>query len=258
MTQTAHKETKLQWKWVILSVVAGLIIVGAAYFIVAPMFHSGEIQVLMMLGGCIITGAVIGYFSPGVTMNEASIGGALVMLIMYLLRLLTNAEIHFSNSLNILLLFLGVGFSWLGGWAGEKLQGDESSAEEQQSKKFIWKWVIVGAVIAFALNVLFVFILSTLFPAHIYKLSTAGFIVSFVIMGFVVGYKSPGITLREPAVAGILAVLFDWIYLRFIITYRVGGKYIVIGLVLGFIISLFGAWLGELFQRRLEGKNVVP
>jgi asparagine N-glycosylation enzyme membrane subunit Stt3 len=110
MIHSAHKEKKLQWKWVVLSVVAGLIIVGAAYFIVAPMFHSGEVQVLMMLGGCIITGVVIGYFSPGITMNEASIGGALVMLIMFLLRAMTNAEIHFSPSMTILLCFLGVGF----------------------------------------------------------------------------------------------------------------------------------------------------
>ena len=224
MTHNAHQEPKLHWKWVILSVIAGLVIVGASYFIVAPTFHSGEVQVLIMLGGCIVTGAVIGYFSPGITINEASIGGALVMLIMFLLRSITNAEIHFSTSINILLLFLGVGFSWLGGWAGEKIQGDESSAEEKHTKKFIWKWVIVGAIIGFALNVLFVFILSTLFPPHIYKLSTAGFIVSFVIMGFIVGYKSPGITIREPAVAGILAVILDWIFLRFIITYRVPGN----------------------------------
>jgi hypothetical protein len=257
MTHHAHKEPKLQWKWVNLSVLAGLILVAASYFIVAPMFHSGEIQVLIVLGGCILTGVIIGYFSPGITMNEASLGGALVMLIMYLLRLITNAEFQFSNSMNILLLFLGMGFSWLGGWAGEKLQGDESSAEEKQSKKFIWKWVLVGAIIAFALNVLIVFILSRLFPAHLYKFSTAGFIVSFVIMGFIVGYKSPGITLREPALAGFFAVLLDWIYLRFIITYRVPGKYIAIGLIMGFIISLFGAWLGEVYQRRQEGNKTT-
>ncbi|MGD1046251.1 MAG: hypothetical protein ABR936_13160 [Bacteroidota bacterium] len=256
MTHSAHKEPKLHWKWVTLSVIAGLIIVGASYFIVANTFHSGEVQVLMMLGGCIVTGAVIGYFSPGITINEASIGGALVMMIMFILLAITNAEIHFSPSMNILLLILGVGFSWLGGWAGEKLQGDESSAEEKNIKKFLWKWVIVGAIVGFALNVLFVFILSTLFPPHIYKLSTAGFIVSFVIMGFIVGFKSPGITLKEPAVAGILAVVLDWIFLRFVITYRVPGKYIVIGLVIGFFISLFGAWLGELYQQSKQVKNI--
>ena len=256
MTHNAHKEPKLQWNWVTLSVIAGLIIVGVSYFIVAPTFYSGEVQVLIILCGCIVTGAVIGYFSPGITINEASIGGALVMVIMFFLRAITNAEIHFSTSMNILLLILGVGFSWLGGWAGEKLQGDESSPEEKHIKKFLWKWVLVGAIIGFALNVLFVFILSTLFPPHIYKLSTAGFIVSFVIMGFVVGFKSPGVTLKEPAIAGILAVVLDWIFLRVIITYRVPGKFIVMGLIMGFLISLFGAWLGEVYQKSKELKKI--
>jgi hypothetical protein len=57
-----------------------------------------------------------------------------------------------------------------------------------------------------------------------YILSTVENIVSFVLMGFVVGFKSPGITLREPDLAGLLEVILDWIYLRFIITYKVSGK----------------------------------
>jgi hypothetical protein len=255
MTHNAHQEPTLHWKWVVLSVIAGLIIVGASYLIVAPVFHSGEVQVLIMLGGCIVTGAVIGYFSPGITINEASIGGAIVILIMFLVRAMTNAEIQFSTSINILLLFLGVGFSWLGGWAGEKIQGDESSVEEKHIKKFLWKWVLVGIVIGFALNVLIVFILSTLFPPHIYKLSSTGFIVSFVIMGFIIGYKSPGITLGEPAVAGILAVILDWVFLRFIVSLRVPAMYLVVGLILGFMMSFFGAWLGEKYQQITEEKK---
>ena len=62
MTQSAHQEPGMHWKWVILSVIAGLIIVGASYFIVAPTFHSPEIQALVMLVGFIVTGAIIGYF----------------------------------------------------------------------------------------------------------------------------------------------------------------------------------------------------
>ena len=256
MTSKTHQEPKLQWKWVMLSVIAGLIIVGASYLIVAPMFHSGEVQALIMLGGFIMTGAIIGYFSPGITINEATAGGALVMIIMLFVLAFTNVEIHFTKSINLLLLILGVGFSWVGGWAGEKLQGDESSAEEKLVKKFLWKWALVGAVIGFALNVLFVFLLSTLFPPHIFKFAFGGFIVSFVITGFTVGFKSPGVTLREPAVAGLLAVVLDWIFLRFVISLPVPGMYIVIGLVMGFLISLFGAWLGELYQKSKEEKKI--
>jgi hypothetical protein len=255
MTHNAHQEPKLHWKWVILSVIAGLIIVGASYFMVAPTFHSGEVQALIMLGGFIVTGVIIGYFSPGITINEASVGGALVMVVMLLLLTITNAEIQFTKSINLLLLILGVGFSWVGGWAGEKLQGDDSSAEEKLVKKFLWKWVLVGVIIGFALNVLFVFLLSTLFPPHIFKFAFAGFIVSFVVTGFIVGVKSPGVTLKEPAVAGIFAVILDWVFLRLIISLRVPAMYIIVGLIMGFLISLFGAWLGEKYQQSAEEKK---
>jgi hypothetical protein len=59
MTHSAHNEPKLQWKWVVLSVIAGLVIVGASYFIVAPTFHSGQVQALVMLVGFIVTGTII-------------------------------------------------------------------------------------------------------------------------------------------------------------------------------------------------------
>jgi hypothetical protein len=257
MTQSTHIEPRLHWKWVILSVIAGLIIVGASYFIVAPTFHSGEVQAIVMLVGFIVTGVIIGYYSPGITINEASVGGALVMLLMLWLIYFTKVDIHFSMLINILLLILGVGFSWVGGWAGEKLQGDEDSAAEAQVQKFLWKWVIVGVIVCFALNILFVFILSKLFLIHIFKFAFVGFVVSFVVAGFIVGFKSPGVTLKEPAVAGLLAVILDWIYLKFIITLSIPTMYLVIGLIMGLMISFLGAWLGEKYQQSLEKKEAV-
>jgi hypothetical protein len=253
MTHHAHNEPKLHWKWVILSVIAGLIIVGSSYFVVAPKFQSGEVQALVMLVGFIVTGVIIGYFSPGITINEASIGGALVMVAMLFLLYITKAEIHVSAAINLLLMILGVGFSWVGGWAGEKLQGDETSASEVHANKFLWKWVIVGVIIGFALNVLLVFLLST-FQVHIFRFAKIGFILSFAVTGFIVGYKSPGITLKEPAVAGLLAVLLDWVFLRYIIVLRVPGLYLTVGLLLGGLISFFGAWLGEKYQQSLVKK----
>jgi hypothetical protein len=152
---------------------------------------------------------------------------------------------------------LGVGFSWVGGWAGEKLQGDDSSATEVLVQKFLWKWVVVGVIVGFALNILFVFLLSTLFLVYLLKFAFIGFIISFVLTGFVVGYKSPGITLKEPAVAGILAVILDWVFLKFFISFTVPPMYLTIGLVMGFMISLFGAWLGEKYQQSMEKKATV-
>jgi hypothetical protein len=257
MTNGAHQELKLHWKWVILSVVAGLIIVGVSYFVVAPKFQSAEIQALVMLVGFIVTGAIIGYFSPGVTVNEASLGGALVMLIMLWTIYLTRLAIHFSIPINLLLLILGVGFSWVGGWAGEKLQGDKESEKEAHIKRFLWKWVLVGVIIGFALNIMFVFVLARIFLHYAFKVAFVGFVISFVTTGFIVGLKSPGVTLKEAGIAGLLAVLLDWIFLKFIITLPVPIKYIIIGLFLGLILAFFGAWLGEKYQESLQKKKTV-
>jgi hypothetical protein len=257
MAEDALQQPKLHWKWVIISVLAGLVIVGASYYLVAPIFHSREVLALVMLVGFIVTGVIIGYYSPGVTINEATLGGSLVMLIILWSLYLFKAEVHFPFLINLLLLILGVGFSWVGGWAGEKLQGDEKSTSEAGSKKFLWKWVIVGVIVGFALNVLIVFLLSALFLAYLLKFAFVGFILSFVVMGFVIGYKSPGVTLKEPAVAGLMAVILDWVFLDFIIDLRVTTMYLVMGLIMGFLISLFGAWLGERYQQSAVKKEEV-
>ena len=255
MSTHVHDEAQLHWKWVILSVIAGLIVVGASYFIVAPTFHSAEIQALVMLVGFVIQGAIIGYFSPGITIKEATIGGAFVMIFMLLLLFAVQAaDLQQSFLSDFLLLLLGISFSWVGGWVGEKLQGDESSQAEKNLTHFQWKWVLVGIVVGFALNIFFVFLLSTIFLNWLLKSAFVGFVISFVVTGFVVGLKSPGKTIREPAVAGIAAVILDCIFLGIIVHLMVPVTYLIVGLVLGFLLSFLGAWLGEKYQDSTEKK----
>jgi len=52
-------------------------------------------------------------------------------------------------------------------------------------------------------------------------------------------------------------VLLDWVYLRYIVSLRVPAMYIIVGLLIGFMISLFGAWLGEKYQQSVEQKETV-
>ncbi|MBI4428007.1 MAG: hypothetical protein HY562_02695 [Ignavibacteriales bacterium] len=245
--------TGMQWKWVILGVIAGLAIVGASYFIVAPTFHSDEIQALVMLVGYAVTGVIVGYFSPGVTIKEATIAGFLVFIIMLGLLYATGAEFVQNQTINLLLLALGVSISWVGGWVGEKLQGSHG---EMHHEGFQWKWVLTGVVLGFALNILFVFLVAPAFRIDL-NVVLAAFIVSFVATGFIVGYKSPGVTLKEPAVAGLFAVGVDWVFLEFVITLAVPSKYLVAGLAIGFLFSLFGAWLGEKYQEAVQAKAAM-
>lgn len=246
----------LQWKWVTVGVVVGLIIVGVSYFLVAPTFHSAPIQALVMLSGFIIMGAIVGYFSPGVTMKEPTIAGGLVLVIMLGLLLIMGDELVQGIEKNLLGLLLGIGMSWVGAWVGEKLQGSEGHEEHETKRMFtdlVWKWVFVGVILGFALNVLLVFVLAPIFKIRL-DVAFVAFAASFVITGFVVGVKSPGVTLKEPALAGFLAVILDWLFLEYGIELHVEGGYLAFGLVLGFFLTLFGAWLGERYQMTLEKK----
>ncbi|HTP79394.1 MAG TPA: hypothetical protein VMM57_03200 [Bacteroidota bacterium] len=258
MSNDAPKQMlKIEWKWVVIAVVVGLIIVGASYSIVSKTFHSMEIQALIMMVGFAATGAIVAYFSPGVTINEPAVGGMIVMVLMLAFLYATGAsEIKQSATTNVLLLVLGIFFSWAGGWVGEKLQGDEDSATEAVSTRFQWKWVISGVVIGFALNALFVFLLAPAFQINL-NLILVAFLVSFVVTGFVVGYKSPGVTIKEPALAGVFAVVLDWVFVEFIVKLHVPASYVVSGLALGFLFSMVGAWLGEKFQESVEKKMAV-
>ncbi|HAV23211.1 MAG: hypothetical protein A2X67_00620 [Ignavibacteria bacterium GWA2_55_11] len=249
--ETAPQSSGIEWKWVIAGAIAGMIIVGASYFIVAPTFQSAEIQALVMMVGFALTGVIVGYFSPGVTIREAGIGGALVMLLMLavLYATGTNESLLQSQVINFLMLLLGAGFSLVGGWAGEKLQAasgphtDEDKAEDV----FHWKWVLIGIVIGFALNVLFVFLSAPVFNLS-QNVAIVAFLVSFIVTGFIVGFKSPGVTLKEPAVAGIFTVIIDWFFLEFGITLHISAEDLISGLALGFLFALLGAWLGEKYQ----------
>ena len=257
MSASPDQPAGLLWKWVWVGVVVGALIAGASFFIVLPTFHSTPIQALVLLSGFVVTGVIVGYASPGVTIKEASVAGGIVALLMVVLLYATGQALGQDMMRNLLLLVLGFGLSWIGAWVGEKLQGSEGSDEEETKRMFTdvqAKWVTVGVVLGFVLNVLGVFIVTPLFNTSL-NAAFGAFLVSLTVTGFIVAYKSPGVTLKEPAIAGFLAVLLDWSFLEFMLKLHVAGGYLAFGLILGFCLNLFGAWLGERYQMSVEAKQ---
>ena len=257
MAESTSQGAALEWKWVIVGVIVGVAIAGASFFIVIPTFHSTPIQALVLLSGFVVTGAIVGYASPGVTIKEASVAGGLVALLMIILLYATGQALGQDMLRNLLLLALGFGLSWIGAWVGEKLQGSETPEDEEIKRLFTdvqAKWVVVGVILGFALNVLGVFLVTPLFNTSL-SVAFGAFLVSLAVTGFIVAYKSPGVTLKEPAIAGFLAVLLDWSFLEFMIELHVSGGYLAFGLILGFCLNLFGAWLGEKYQMSMEAKQ---
>ncbi|HTY10502.1 MAG TPA: hypothetical protein VMF88_05475 [Bacteroidota bacterium] len=253
VTKTA---SPTQWKWVIIGVVAGIIIIGGSFFIVAPTFHSTAIQSLVLLIGFVVTGAVVGYFSPGITIKEAFFAGLILMFIFAFLLGATPLGEGLSKTLVYLLLVFSGILAQAGAWMGEKLQGsfEKKDGTAKDDVGFQWKWVLAGLALGLVLNVLFVFLLAPLFNINLNLIHVA-FSVSFVILGFIIGYKSPGVTIKEPAVAGVIAVIGDWLFIQYGIQLPVPVGYIAFGVVEGFLLTLLGAWLGERYQLAKESKE---
>jgi hypothetical protein len=245
-----------QWKWVVIGVIVGVVIIGGSFFVVAPTFHSTAIQSLVLLIGFVVTGAVVGYFSPGVTIKEALFAGVILMFIFALIFVATSWGTGQSTEMIILLLVFGGILSQAGAWMGEKLQGslETKGGTAKADVGFQWKWVLAGLALGLSLNVLFVFLLAPLLIIDLERIHVA-FAVSFVLLGFIIGYKSPGVTLKEPAVAGAIAVVFEWLFIQFGIQLSVPVGYIAFGVVEGFMLALFGAWLGERYQLAKESKK---
>jgi hypothetical protein len=125
-----------------------------------------------------------------------------------------------------------------------------------------WKWIGIGALIMIALGFVAGLILSIFIapqlegvtdPADLQisggQIALAAVLnfLAFVVGGFIVGIKSAGRTIVEPAIAAAVAVG---------IVLVLSGSFSVVNLIAGglvpFLAGLLGGWLGE---RRQESRS---
>ncbi len=239
----------LQWQWVFMSIVVGTMLVSLFVTVTTAAFGNPFIPARIGSLGVVVTGFIVGYFSPGVTIKEPAIAGSLlVVIVLFVLYVGFNFELTWYEALAA----IGFGFllSLLGAWIGEAFQGHVAT----RTYGLQWKWIAVGVTVGFVLNNFFVFLLSPLFNINLTAVLVS-FLVSFVLTGFVVGYKSPGVTIKEAAIAGLLTVVLDWlIWLIVDVAFMpVPLVHLVVTLIAGFLLAMIGAWVGEKLQAALEG-----
>lgn len=253
------RKKRLDWGWVIAGTIVGVVLATFLFYIMSETFHTYYIPTFIGLLSFVIMGIIIGYKSEGYTVREPAIGGLLAMIIILLL-------FHYLFDYNppegqmIAAPIAGFLLALLGGWVGEELQGTAERVKTQKLNQKIggleWAWVITGAVIGFILNNILVFGLFVLLAYGLTGILTS-LGVSFVIAGYIVGYKSPGVTILEAALAGILGVVLNFFSLYFGFgADDIPVTYMIIGLAGGFVLSLFGGWLGEVAQKRVETKTI--
>ena len=144
----------------------------------------------------------------------------------------------------------------------EALGGVEYTEEEERQRKhqqegFEWKWAILSVVVYLILQAGILGVLPIVLPFYDPQ-GLAGLMISvgvWFLGGIVVGALSPGKTFLEPAVGALIAVVPTIGFLMVItpegfdpslIAYIVGG-------LLGVMISLFGAFIGEKVQMLVRG-----
>ncbi|GAB4200918.1 MAG: hypothetical protein OHK0013_12400 [Sandaracinaceae bacterium] len=134
---------------------------------------------------------------------------------------------------------------------------EEEAARANQQEGFSLLWVIAAFVVYVALQGVIIGLLPMVIPSY----DPQGFpglaisVAVWFVGGIAVGAVSPGKTFLEPAVGALVASIPTIVYLKWstpdgfepsLVAYIVGG-------LMGVMISLFGAFLGEQIQRVTRG-----
>ena len=132
--------------------------------------------------------------------------------------------------------------------------------------KLDWRWIAIGVVIMFGLNLLTSFLLVPLLGDSVpaadadpqamaeqigggrLALGALLAIASFVIGGFIVGLKSAGRTILEPAISAAIAVLISLLLTG---AFSLGN--LLLGGLVPFLAALLGGYLGERVQAGRAG-----
>lgn len=124
-----------------------------------------------------------------------------------------------------------------------------------------WKWIGIGTAIMIALNLVGGIILAAVLGSQLEGVSdpadiqlTSGQIglaaalnfLAFAIGGFIVGVKSAGKTILEPAIAAAVAVA-----IALVLSGNLSVGNLIAGGLVPFLAGLLGGWLGE---KRQESK----
>lgn len=232
----------LYWNWVAIGVGVGVILLGTLVPVVRH--QTPRPDVALLVGGLtfLVMGIFVGYRSPGETIREAALAGVFLVVLSFL-AIGIGFELPITAGLAAGGLLLGVALSALGGWVGEILQG--TMAHGTGGGGLAWPWILVGAVVGLLLNVYTVFVLQLvldLAPAGV----LTGFLASFVVMAFLVGYASPGFTILEPALAAVIVIAADMLLVvaGFAPAYAPGQ--VALAAAGAFLLALGGGYAGEM------------
>lgn len=240
-TQRSHA---LQWQWIVggILLTAGLLVLVMS--IVDPELQRPGVSILMATVTLMFAGMLVGRISPGETVVEGGIVGAVIALVLF-------AYLTWVRSVAV------PGIVWIAGplyaatgtmiaaWVGEMLQGTVEDAHDDQPLD--WPWVFVAVLCGFVLETYVLFLGEALLGLGAAQLLPI-FFVSVFVTGWMVGFVSPGYTAIEPAIASTAMVILSAGLAALWLGEPLSTVSIIVGIVGGPVIGLAAGWLGEVSQ----------
>ena len=238
----------------IVSTLIGTGLVFGLSIISASAFGAPPFPLLAILSGFLATGFLGGVISKENTILEPGIAavivGVLIATIVPSLQL--KGFINLTGADYWLIASNGVIMSFIGAWAGEQVQGNHAGKADTSSLE--WSWILSGAVIGVMLSMILSSSLVILIDStYGLKYHLIAFLLGLFIVGFLVGWRSPGITIRESALAGYLTVIIDLDAIVMgigVSSAELLYDLLIYGSIIGIVVSLVGGFVGEKFQSR--------
>jgi len=134
---------------------------------------------------------------------------------------------------------------------GRALTAEEEHAKRHQQEGFHWKWVLIAVSIYLVLQAIALIALPMAIDAYEPEGLSALLISAAIwfVGGAFVGFISPGRTFLEPTVGALLAIVPTLLWIDYIsIVNKLSLMAMIVGGMLGVMITLMGGFLGEKLQ----------
>lgn len=232
--------------WLALGLVQGAVLLSG----MLAVHEAGERLGLAAVFGAfsfLLTGILLGYRSRHGDLFESVATG--LVLALGLAVVVVRVLGHAIGPLGLLGIVVGgVVFTVCGGALGLRLRTATTEHEVGDGQPS-WPWIVAGTVLGVVLNIFGALVLDAV--ASPSQLLLAGsFATSFLVGGAFVGYHSPGRTLWDPAVTGVLVLGAEWLMLLAVFGVWFPVIAVVVGAFAGFTLVLGGGWIG------LEGRRL--
>ncbi len=239
-----------------VSTIVGVILVLLMSWLTGNEFATPVFPFLAILSAYLISGMVSGLVSKGETIAEPGVSSILTGIITFFV--IKSMGLHCFDKLggevfnvNMILLTLnGIILTFAGAWAGEKLQGTFEKKSKTTEEFIEWGWIMAGTIFGVTVSIFLSNIIIKLFGLNLSPLFIS-LALGLFVTGWIIGLRSPGVTIKEAAIAGLLTAVVNLDIFKFTLdpdTTTLTSLTIFGTLALGMIAALIGAVAGEKMQ----------